>query len=82
MSAAATLIAYPARQVFRRSMIVHAVAAQRVNLPRLTLGPGEPLCGTFADLEPCPPGLFTEAVTCSRCIAVIECQPIEIGDPS
>lgn len=70
--------AHPARQVFGRTAVVHAVAAQRVDVPRLTLGRGEPLCGTFADLEPCPPGLFAATVTCGRCLAVIEQVHVEV----
>lgn len=73
--------AHPARQVFGRMLVVHAVAVGRVDLPQLTLGPDEPLCGTFSDLQPCPPGLFAEPVTCSRCLAVAEAVHIAIGEP-
>ena len=76
-----TPTAYPARQKFGRSSVVHAVASQRIDLPRLTLGRGEPLCGTFADTQPCPAGLFAEPVTCTRCLAVAGAVHIEIGDP-
>jgi hypothetical protein len=74
------LTAYPARQTFGRTAVVHAVASQRIDLPRLTLGRGEPLCGTFAELQPCPPGLFIEPVTCTRCLAVIDVTQLIIGD--
>jgi hypothetical protein len=69
-------IAYPARQSFGRGEIVHAVAAPGIEE---LFGPEEPLCGTFADLEPCPPGLFPQPVTCSRCLATAERNHITIG---
>lgn len=73
-------LAYPARQVTGRP-VVHAVTAARIPAGS-GWGPGEPLCGTFADLAPCPPGLFTEPVTCTRCLAVAEREHLTIGDLS
>jgi len=81
MTGTSTATAYAARQMFGRTAVVHAVASQRINLPRLTLGRGEPLCGTLAELQPCPPGLFAEPVTCTRCVAVIAATHVTIGDP-
>jgi hypothetical protein len=76
-----TPAAYPARQTFRgRAAVVHAVTAAAIP-GGSGWGAGEPLCGTFADLEPCPPGLFAQPVTCTRCLAVAEREQIEIGDP-
>ena len=72
--------AYPARQTFGRRSIAHAVTAAVIP-GGSGWGAGEPLCGTFADLEPCPPGLFAQPVTCTRCLAVAEREQIEIGDP-
>jgi hypothetical protein len=77
---AATPLAHPGRQLFGRSVVVHAVTA--ATIPGGSgWGAGEPLCGTFADLEPCQPGLFPSPVTCSSCIAVAEREHITIGDP-
>lgn len=72
--------AYPARQRFARGSVVHAVTAMKIPAGS-GWGPGEPLCGTFADLEPCPPGLFAEPVTCTRCVAVAEREHVTIADP-
>ena len=82
MSAASTAAgsAYPARQAFGRWAVVHAVTAAQIPSGS-GWGPDEPLCGTFATLEHCPPGLFPEPVTCSRCLAVAEREHITIGDP-
>ncbi len=73
-------LAYPARQAFGRASVVHAVTAARIP-GGSGWGPGEPLCGTFADLQPCPPGLFAPPVTCTRCQAVADREGITIGDP-
>ncbi len=41
--------------------VYHAIATERVQLGYVTCGPGEPLCGTEAELRPCPDGLFPAA---------------------
>jgi hypothetical protein len=76
----AVRLAYPARQSFGRRSVVHAVAADRISTAAITLGRGEPLCGTFASLDPCPAGLFGEPLTCSRCLAVAESEHVTIGE--
>lgn len=73
--------AYPARQAFGRSVIVHAVTAAAIT-GGSGWGAGEPLCGTFADLERCPAGLFTASVTCSRCMSIAAREHIQIGESS
>ena len=73
--------AYPARQTAGRASVVHAVTAAQIP-GGSGWGPGEPLCGTFAALEPCPPGLFAQPVTCTRCLAVADREHITIGVPS
>lgn len=73
--------AHPARQTFGRAAVVHAVTAAQIP-GGSGWGPDEPLCGTFADLEPCPPGLFAEPVTCTRCLTVAAREHITIGDPA
>lgn len=78
---AAAPLACPARQAFRGSAVVHAVTAAQI-AGGSGWGLGEPLCGTFAELEPCRPGLFPAPVNCSRCLAVAEREHITIGGPS
>lgn len=73
-------LAYPARQTFGRVSVVHAVTAARIP-GGSGWGAGEPLCGTFAGVQSCPPALFAELVTCTRCRAVADREGITIGDP-
>jgi hypothetical protein len=59
--------------------VYHAVASQRVRLGYVTCGPGEPLCGTTAALQPCPDGLFPPSVTCPLCAALVARERISIS---
>lgn len=82
MSRGATVAVEPAGPRISKRVpqdVYHAVASERIKVGYVTCGPGEPLCGTTAALEPCREGLFAPAVTCPLCAAIAERERIVVG---
>jgi hypothetical protein len=59
--------------------VFHAVASQRIRIGYIVCAANSPLCGTEAELQSSPDGLFAPQVTCQRCAVIAAREHISIS---